>query len=593
MTVYVPGLTSLAPVDRDESRFAQASRQMLESIALPPERQERGMVATWDGAEAPGMHSGGLAIPMVHRRIRLNKPPLIYWLQAASAGVLSWGQPLRDAIWMYRLPSVLAGIATVLLTWRIGRRMFDPRAAWLGAAMIAVAPVFVWEAHQARADMVLVTITTAAMGAVWMIWRRASGGRERSRAGWSPWPTSWGWPIALWILIGLGILAKGPVTPMVAGLCALALSATTRRWRWLGATRPFIGLAIVVAMVAPWAWAVADRIGWDRYIEIILDETLGRSASPKEGHLGPPGYHALFAIVLLWPGSMLVALALPRAWRRARPKEPRAQARGESAPGESKASSPSLCSGLLRPFTGRPAELFCLCWIIPPWVVFELVLTKLPHYTMPMYPALALLCARAVYAAETRRLLGLTLGAIRRALAVFGAFSIAIALGVGAAGLVAAPRAQGALAGAITLAAILLIVAAICATRRGRFVSAQLTLLGAAAALWIALVGLVLPAADHLWVSERLVRQLPAHPPPVAAVAYHEDSLVYRLRGRLARIDPAQIDAWLGAHERSILIVPADPPLDVPGLEPLGAATGFNYARGRRVDLIILRQGAP
>src|SRR5690606_2443858 len=129
--------------------------------------------------------------------------------------------------------------------------------------------------------------------------------------------------------------------------------------------------------------------------------------------------------------------------------------------------------------------------------------------------------------------------------------------------------------------------------RCGRFVAAQTTLIAAAACLWGALLGLALPAADHLWVSRRLVSQLPPEGPPVAAVGYHEDSLVYALRGKLARIDAEHIDAWLGAHERSILIVPADLSRDDLQLERLGAAAGFNYAGGREMDLVILRQGAP
>src|ERR1044071_5190431 len=82
--VYLPGFFALPPVDRDESRFAQASRQMLESVTLPAAERD------------PARHGGGLVVPMVQDRPRLNKPPLIYWLQAASAGVLSSEDPKRD-----------------------------------------------------------------------------------------------------------------------------------------------------------------------------------------------------------------------------------------------------------------------------------------------------------------------------------------------------------------------------------------------------------------------------------------------------------------------------------------------------------------
>ncbi|MBK7404895.1 MAG: glycosyltransferase family 39 protein [Phycisphaerales bacterium] len=203
-TVYLPGFFSIPPVDRDESRFAQASRQMFESVALPETQRD------------PVLHSGGLAVPMLAGKARLNKPPLIYWLQAASAAACTGGDPLEDAIWMYRIPSLLAGIVTILATWRIGVSMFDPRAAWLGAALLAVAPVFVWEAHQARADMVMVACTTLATGQLWKIWH--ARGQVSGRTGSLPTPSlrlSVSSSLCLWLPTTLGILTKGPITPMV------------------------------------------------------------------------------------------------------------------------------------------------------------------------------------------------------------------------------------------------------------------------------------------------------------------------------------------------------------------------------------------
>jgi 4-amino-4-deoxy-L-arabinose transferase-like glycosyltransferase len=177
--VYLPGMFSIPPVDRDEARFAQASRQMFESVALP------------DEAKNDAMHGGGLVVPMVQDRPRLNKPPLIYWAQAASAWLWTGGDPLRDAIWMYRLPSALFATLAVLITWRIGCSMLDPRAGWAGAALLAVCPMVVWDAHQARSDQLLLACTTLALWGLWEVWSRA----RRGRAGWV-------WPVALWIGVG-------------------------------------------------------------------------------------------------------------------------------------------------------------------------------------------------------------------------------------------------------------------------------------------------------------------------------------------------------------------------------------------------------
>ena len=99
--VLLPGLDAIPVVDRDEARFVQASRQMLDSGTLE-----------------------GWTVPMVGEKYRLNKPPLIYWLQATSAGVFSGFDSASASIWMYRLPSMLAALCTVLITWRLGTAMF-------------------------------------------------------------------------------------------------------------------------------------------------------------------------------------------------------------------------------------------------------------------------------------------------------------------------------------------------------------------------------------------------------------------------------------------------------------------------------------
>lgn len=216
------------------------------------------------------------------------------------------------------------------------------------------------------------------------------------------------WPLAFWLFLALGIMTKGPITPMIAGLTCLALCLVSRRWRWLLALRPAMGLPVVLAVVGPWVYLVGQEVGWSNYLTIIYDETIGRSAGAKEGHWGPPGYHIVLLGVLFWPGSLLTAAAIGRAWRRAMTTTHRNRERERAkthddteAPAERHAPLRSrfrhVVSFLRDARPSRPAELFLLAWMLPSWIVFELVSTKLPHYTMPLYPAVALISARALF----------------------------------------------------------------------------------------------------------------------------------------------------------------------------------------------------
>lgn len=535
--VYLPGLFLKPAVDRDESRFAQASRQMLEGDSL----------TDW-------------VVPMVQDRPRLNKPPLIYWLQAGSAAVATGGEARHDAIWMYRIPSLLAAIGTVLVTWRLGLMLYPAGGvAALAAAMLAVSPLMAWEAAQARADQVLLFATACAMWALLAIWQ--------SRGGLAA-------VLGLWIAIGAGVLVKGPITPMVVLLAVAALSAWSGNWRWFGRARPILGLAIVLAMVLPWVLLVARAVGLENYLSIIYDETLGRSKAPKEGHWGPPGYHLAMIIVVFWPGAILTAVgvlhAFGRVFRRARMAGPRLLAP-------------------VRSWWGTPTERFLLAWLVPSWIIFELVQTKLPHYTMPLLPALALLSARAVLIASSRFA---PLGGLAR----FGALVWA-GFGLVFAGLTAAMAlgAFGPLACVVTAACMLALWWPLArAAWQSQCLDATRWALALAAALAIA-TGALLPRVDAIWntpplAATQAVADAVAKRTPIGAVGYHEDSLIFATRGLAKRIDPEDLDAWLAEHDRAVLILPIEQAEADPRLEITDRRRGFNYSNGSRVDLAVARE---
>lgn len=557
--VYLPGLWSIPPVDRDEARFAQASRQMFESVALPHAQRDA------------ALHGGGVVVPMLGQRPRLNKPPVIYWLQAGSAWVATGGRPERDAIWMYRVPSVVGAVVAVSAVWVMGRRLMGPAGAWLGAAMLAACPVVVWEAHQARADLVLLAFTTAAMAALHRVWRAEGPAR------------GWAAPVAFWVAMAGGILTKGPITPMVAGLTVLTLCVVSRRWRWVGGLRPCLGVVVVAALVGPWVVGVVRSVGWEVYWTEVMGETLGRSMTTREGHWGLPGYHAVLSAALFWPGSLLALAAVVHAWHRAGVLEPGVRGGLRALPGRWK-----------RRADGDPDALFLIAWLVPAWIVFEAVMTKLPHYTMPLYPALALVTALAI-----DRMLAGRAGAIearsqRVGAVVWGAIGLALLAGVsiGLAMLVTGFTRGAAIGSAVVGGG--LAVAAVVVYFRGRVVAAHVLGLAGVAVFAVATLGMVLPSAQRVWVSPRVMHALGGHTGPVAALGYHEDSLVFLTRGRLEKVGSAEgARRWLVAHPGGLLVAPAHE-ADTLGGEVLGSRIeGFNYSNGRSVDLRIVRPWRP
>lgn len=588
LAVYLPGFFSIGAVDRDESRFAQASRQMAEGNTL----------REW-------------VVPMVQDRPRLNKPPLIYWLQAASVRAFSdvignvpaaHGTAGRrdDAIWMYRVPSLLAAIVAVLATWRLGRRMFDARAAWLGALLLAACPLMIWESKQARADMVLLACTTVAMAALWRVHAAARRGTRRDYAA----------AALFWIAMTLGVLVKGPITPMVAALCALMLSLYRSvppknsgsrrgsRFAWLRGLMPLPGVIFLAACVGAWVALVAREVGWNEYLRLITDETLGRSVSAKEGHTGPPGYHVVVLVLMFWPGVLLTGAAVGRAFSRGLP-------RTNVDPVAPRPSLPArVVHAIVRRRPGRGAELFCLAWVVPSWLVFELVSTKLPHYTLPLYPALALLSARAVFAARAGVLPAATTSGARLGYGLWTLVGLVLAAAPLALWWVLATESEqrlGVVAGMGSLAAgawVLWSHQCLCSPlrrgKRGHFVNAQLGGVVAAGVVGVMLCGAVLPRLSRLWVSERVAIAIKAIDPdlarPLACVQYQEDSLIFNTHGVIRRLVPEQVDTFLLENPDALLVAPADMLGQRTDVERLYEVEGFNYSNGKDVRIQIVQR---
>ncbi|HWK96199.1 MAG TPA: glycosyltransferase family 39 protein [Pseudolabrys sp.] len=330
LVAFLPGFFQIPPVDRDESRFAQASKQMVES--------------------------GDYIDIRFQDEVRYKKPVGIYWLQsvAAKAGDALGVPNAHRTIWLYRVPSLLAAIGSVLLTYWAALTFVARRTALLAALMMATSLLLGVEARLATTDATLLLMCVAAMGALARIYL---GARHEP-----PRPAGWRMPALLWTAIAGGVLIKGPLILMFVGLTILALGIADRSLRWARDLRPVPGFLWMLLLVAPWFVAIVAKSGESFFIKSVGDDMLAKVTSGQEAHGAPPGYYFLLFWITFWPGAVLAGLAAPTIWK----------ARAE------------------------PGARFLLAWVIPSWIVFEAVMTKLPHYVLPLYPAIAILIAGIV-----------------------------------------------------------------------------------------------------------------------------------------------------------------------------------------------------
>ncbi|MGE5365805.1 MAG: ArnT family glycosyltransferase [Betaproteobacteria bacterium] len=287
--------------------------------------------------------------------VRYRKPVGIYWLQASVVNVAS-GLGLPDAhtsIWLYRLPSLIGAIGAVLATYWCALAFVSRRGAVLAALMMMSSSILGVEARLAKTDAVLLFTVVAAMAVLARVYLAPRRGDTQPGLG----------QLAIfWTGLAVGILIKGPMILMVVGLAAATLCVLDRSARWLLALRPLPGLLWLLVLVVPWFIAIYARVGTQFLIGSVGEDMLAKVASPQETHGAPPGLHVILFFVTFFPASILAGLAVPAVWAVRR----------------------------------EAAARFLLAWLVPSWIVFEAVITKLPHYVLPLYPAIAILTTGAV-----------------------------------------------------------------------------------------------------------------------------------------------------------------------------------------------------
>jgi 4-amino-4-deoxy-L-arabinose transferase-like glycosyltransferase len=536
LACFAPGIAALPPTDRDESRFVQATKQMAETGDYLDIRFQ----------DVP----------------RYKKPVGIYWLQSAALKITG-ADPQTD-VWAFRLVSVLAATIAVLGIARLASFMFGGKAALVAGLFAASVFMLCFEARIAKTDATLLACCVVAQAALARAY--VAHASDKLRFDW----------LAFWGALGVGILIKGPVAPLLAALTTAVLFAFDRDLAWFKRLRPLPGMALLALVAAPWLIAITLKSGGAFWTEAVGNDLLGKVAQGQESHGAPPGYYMLILPLFLWPlpviavQGTLAALARFKADKRLR---------------------------------------FLLAWYMPWWLLIELMPTKLPHYILPAYPALVLLSVwflctphRENVAPQWQRWL-INLTRFGLAVASLAIAALAIGLPIYSGGLIS---------GLGLLAALAALVTGLLGLNTNYRLANQPVLLAGSLALgsavvWAIMAWNVLPQANILWPSRQIADALPqtlpgCENPRLVSAGFHEPSLVV-LAGTDTLLTDANgaADALLKAPDCTLAaILESEKPAFVEALGPAlprlfmsGEINALNYSKGAAVNISLYRLSPP
>jgi len=475
---HLVGTWSLPLIDRDEPRFAEASREMIER--------------------------GDYIVPHFNNQVRLDKPPLTYWAQIAS--YFLFGQNDFAA----RFPSALAAALTALSIFAWGSRIGGDKLGWWAAIIFTLSLQTFLHAKAAVADMWLILFMTIGHWAGYELW--AGPFSKAARPALAPYQQS-AWRVIFYVSLAFAFLAKGPIgwVPLLTIFSTtvfLPRPKLNQRFHFL------LGFLLTIAIVALWGIPALIRTHGQFFVIGIGRHVIGRSFAAMEGH----GASSFGMYLLLLPFYFVTLFISFFPWS---------------------IKVPSLTARLWR----RRDEIdnYLIAGVAIIFIIFTLIKTKLPHYTLPAFPLLALLLAR---------------------------------------------HWQGA---ALSQAPAQL------ANQRSLFTGIAVT----TACVWIAIALVVPPLVARFFPAYQLYRESRSYLQPnmqFGSVQFKEPSLVWYFRGRVngfpLPLNKRRAAEFMEEPGPRFVIVPTPLAGTLFANHPAGwkffSMRGFNIAKGKHVDLTLL-----
>lgn len=362
--VFLIGLGSTHLWDDDETFFAEVAREMYAR--------------------------DDLIVPWFNDQLFAHKPPFMYWMMIGAYHALGVNE------FAARLPSVLFGLATVLLVWRLGRILYSPRAGFWAAVALATNLNFTVISRAATSDAELAFFCTLSL----YLFVRGTAVRRLGSEGepelvWHARQTilqpTLGTYAQVYAAMGVAVLVKGPIGVMlptaVLGLFLLWMrrlegppqpdagwkSRATSALRLLDPRvifstiwnlRPLSAVVALLAISGPWYLVVSLRTDGAFLAGFFGTHHFNRFLNPMDNHSGPMWYYLAAVCVGFFPWIIFLMPTLIDWYRRVRERHP-----------------------------WYPGDVLCAAWCLVWFVFFSLASTKFPHYVVPAYPALALMTA--------------------------------------------------------------------------------------------------------------------------------------------------------------------------------------------------------
>ncbi|MGH8217597.1 MAG: phospholipid carrier-dependent glycosyltransferase [Steroidobacteraceae bacterium] len=305
----------------DEGRYAEIPREMLAA--------------------------GNWVIPHLDGLIYIEKPPLQYWATALAYEVFGQSE------WSARLYTALAGLATVLVTAWLARRLWGAAAAWRSGIVLGSSLMVLLMSHQVTLDMGLTFYMTLTLAA-FCIAQRDETPLARRR----------GWMALAWASAAGAFLTKGLEAGAIPVLVLIVYSLIQRDRKPWARLYPLTGLAVFLALAGPWFWLIQKRLP-PFFDFFIIREHFERYLTPIEQRYKPWWFFSMILALGSLPWILPSVRALVTGWR------------------------------AREPGGHFDARRLLWVWCIVVLVFFSASDSKLIPYILPLFPALALLIGSA------------------------------------------------------------------------------------------------------------------------------------------------------------------------------------------------------